>query len=126
MDIERTLTEEFESQMEELSKMQVGTDTYKTTIGGVTALSDRILELKKLEMEKQDKSEARENEMAIKAAELEELRKDRKAKIVADSVKFGLVLGFALFSMYWEKTDTMTLSAGRESWKNLFKGFGLK
>ena len=43
MSIKNDLVEEFESELEELGKMEVGTEKYKTLVDGVTKLADRII-----------------------------------------------------------------------------------
>ena len=72
MSIKNDLVEEFESELEELSKMEVGTDTYRTTVDGVTKLADRIIEIDKIEKENSFNIDTQEQEYAIKAQQLKD------------------------------------------------------
>ena len=70
MSVRSNLVEEFESELEELSKMAIGTDTYKTTVDGVTKLADRIIEIDKIEKEHRVQTDTQEQEYTIKTQQL--------------------------------------------------------
>ena len=60
MRIETMLQEGIEDGFSELKKVQVGTESYKTTVDGLTKLVDRAIELEKLEAYIQNKVDDRE------------------------------------------------------------------
>lgn len=80
MNIKTLLTEEIENELKELRKIKLGGDEYKTTVGGVAQLTDRLIELKRVDSENADKIEAREIEVELKQQELADERKDRLIK----------------------------------------------
>lgn len=96
MDTKNQFREEIGNELEELKKMELGSDEYKTTVDGVTKLADRMIELKKLDDE----------------------RIDRIVKNCLQGV--GLVTGIGLtvwgtvVSMKFEKTDSFTSLLGRK------------
>ena len=77
MNIETLLREEIKSELEELKKMSLGTDEYRTTVDGIAKLADRAIEMERLDIESQDKAEVREIEAEHKLKEMYEERKDR-------------------------------------------------
>lgn len=125
MNIERKLSEEFESQMEGLHKIELGTDAYKVTVDGVTKIADRIIELKKIEVEREEKSVDRDVEESLKTQEMKELKKDRIVRNVIEGAKVvvPVVGAFAMgiISMKWEKVDTLTSSAGKASLREILR-----
>ena len=125
MSIKTNLIKEFESELEELKKMQVGTDDYKITVDGVTKLADRIIEIEKNEKEHDAQIDAQEREHAIKAQALKDEKRD---KLIKNCVTVGTFLGsVAVYSLAFiattnfEREGTFTTEGGRNSIKNLLK-----
>ena len=125
MSVRSNLVEEFESELEELSKMEVGTDTYRATVDGVTKLADRIIEIDKIEKENSVKIDTQEQEYAIKAQQLKDEKKDRFIKnciAVGTFVGGVLVYGLAFIaSTNFEREGTLTTEGGRSSLRQLLK-----
>jgi hypothetical protein len=62
MSIESTLRDEIVAEMEELKKIEVGTDKYKAAVNGIATLIDKAIDMEKLDIDEQDKVETREFE----------------------------------------------------------------
>ena len=125
MSVRSNLVEEFESELEELSKMEVGTDTYRATVDGVTKLADRIIEIDKIEKENSVNIDTQEQEYAIKAQQLKDEKKDRFIKnCIAIGTFVGGVLVYSLAfiaSTNFEREGTLTTEGGKSSLRQLLK-----
>lgn len=125
MSVRSKLVEEFESELEELGKMEVGNETYKTTVDGVTKLADRIIEIDKNEKENSVKIDIQEQEYAIKAQQLKDEKKDRFIKnciAIGTFVGGVLVYGLAFIaSTNFEREGTLTTEGGKSSLRQLLK-----
>lgn len=125
MSVRSNLVEEFESELEELGKMEVGTDTYKTTVDGVTKLADRIIEIDKIEKEHSVQIDTQEQEYAIKAQQLKDEKKDRLIKnciTIGTFIGGVLVYGLAFIaSTNFEREGTLTTEGGKSSLRQLLK-----
>lgn len=123
--VERLLESEWEQEMQELGKMQLGSDEYKATVDGVTKLTDRIIELKKVEFEREKEDRTREFEERFKSQQMKDEKRDRLIKncLTGVSVVGGLVGAFAVsvMSMNFEREGTFTTEAGRSSIRQLLK-----
>lgn len=124
MSTERLLTDVIDHDLETLKDMEVGTETYKSTVDSVTKLIDRMLEIDKFNNELNEKIEARETEQEIERERMEHERKDRIIKniISAASIGGGFVLTVwgTIKSLKFEETGTVTSSAGRKFINSLF------
>lgn len=116
------LTEEVANQIEEIGKMELGSDEYTKTINGATKLAEELAdlkkaeaEIKKVEYEHQEKLRAQD----IELEQLEEAKKDRKSRNLA--TWGGIVLPLAgagwISWLSWKKEDvgTMTYTAGKQA-----------
>lgn len=123
--VERLLAEECAKEIEELGKMNLGDDQYKTTVDGVAKLADRVIELKKIEIDCEKEAKTREFEENLKLQQMEDERKDRFIKncLTGVSVVGGLTCAVAmgLISMNFEKEGTFTTEAGRNSIRQLIR-----
>lgn len=118
MNIKNLLQDELKSELEELGKMELGKEEYKVTVDGVTKLTDRLIELEKIENERYEKEVERDIETEFKNAQMNDERKHRK---VGYLISIGTFVGGMIFtnamtnkSMRFEKDDTFTSSVGRE------------
>ena len=115
--IETLLHEEIQDGFDALSRMERGTDTHKTTVDEVAKLFDKAIEIEKLEREAKEREKAREIEASLKRAQMEEDRKDRRAK--NGIAVGGIVLPLAVtiwgtFKTFrFEETGTVTTIMGR-------------
>lgn len=125
MSIKTGLIEEFNSELEELKKMEVGTDEYKTSVEGITKLVDRIIEIEKQEHENSARAIDRQVEMEFKEQQLIDEKRDRIIGNFLESLKvvggLGLTFVIAVMSMNFEREGTFTTEAGRGSIRQLLK-----
>ena len=117
MNIETLLREEIKSELEELKKMSLGTDEYRTTVDGITKLADRAIEMERLDIESQDKAEVREIEAELKLKEMSEERKDRWIKnsisVMSILVPTVVTIWGTVKSIEFEREGTITTIMGR-------------
>lgn len=119
MGMKTMLEEELSSQLETLHHMKVGSAECKRAVSDAMIIVDRILAIQKQNDEYELRKLEIENAAMCNAIEHQKLqKKDRN-----DYIKFGISLGayllIAVGSMYWEKFDTVTSTAGRSSLKEL-------
>lgn len=117
MNIENLLREEIQKEIEELSRIELGTETYKTTVDGLTKLVDRAIKIDELNIENEEKIAAREDERDMKLRQMEEDRKDRLVRNVLTAlglvIPTGLTVWGTLKSLKFEETGTVTTAIGR-------------
>lgn len=115
MEIERMLHEEIKSELTKLKTLNVGSDEYRTTVDGLTKLVDRAIEMDKMNIENQDKLEARADE-----------KKDRWIRHALNAlgivIPAGVTVWGAIKSFKFEETGTITSQAGRGFFNRLFRG----
>lgn len=119
MSVKQKLEDEFESQMNLLSNMNVGTDEYAKTVEGVSKIADRLIKIQQLNDEYDLKSREIENAKENRIQEEEQARKKNRiewAKVITPTVG-AFTMG--IISMIWEKTDTLTLSAGKSALRDI-------
>lgn len=117
MSIESDLRDEVLLELDELSKVEFGSEKYKTGVSGVTQLADRLIELSKMDSE-DDKLDLERQKLELEITKAEEDAKDRKVKnrisvlnIVVPSV-IAVVGGAAMF--IYEERGSITSQAGRK------------
>lgn len=108
---------EIASELEELQKMELGTDSYKSTVDGITKLMDRSIELKRIETEEQQKDFDREVEAEFKAIQIKSEKRDSMIKNVLTFA--GIVIPAALTvwgtvkSLKFEETGVFTSTVSK-------------
>lgn len=115
--IETLLHEEIQDGFDALSTMERGTETHKTTVDEIAKLFDKAIEIEKIEIEAKERAKAREIEASLKRAQMEEDRKDRRAK---NGIAIGgIVLPLAVTiwgtfkTLKFEEEGTVTTMMGR-------------
>lgn len=128
MGIKNILWDEIEKEVKELSKMQVGTDQYKVTVDGIARLSDKIIELEKLESEnaaKDFENIVRTEEQDLKREQLKSEKRDRAVKnviTVGTAVLSVAVYALAFIaSTNFEREGSFTTEGGKNSIRQLLK-----
>lgn len=125
MSIKTTLTEEFNDQMKDLHKLEIGTEQYSTAVNGVTKLADKIIDLEKMEIEREERIKDRDTEIELKSQQMEIDKRDKFNQNLINVVKIAVptVAGFAMgiISMKWEKLETITSTAGRQAFKDIIR-----
>ena len=117
MSIKTLLEVEIEDQFDKLSEMEKGSDEYKATVDSAIKLTDRMIELEKLEDERFDKEQSRKFDSELK---LSEVKEDRKDRIIKNCISVaGIVLPIIVTvwgtktSLKFEEEGTITTSIGR-------------
>lgn len=124
MRIETMLHDGIEDGFNELKKIQVGTEEYKTTVDGLTKLLDRAIEIDKIDAETQANADNREIENRIELKKIAADRKDRVIKncLTAASIvcTAGITVWGSLKSWKFEETGVVTSVPGREFMRRIF------
>lgn len=117
MSIESTLRDEIKAEFEELKKMEVGTEKYKTAIDGIAKLMDKAIDMEKLDIDEQDRAETREFENDLKLKQAKEERIDKIVKHLINGASVLLPLAVTIWgtkkSFEFEKEGTITTIMGR-------------
>ena len=126
MTIRNKLVEEFEKEIKELGKMELGSKDYQSTMNGVTELADRIIEIDKIEIDADLKEKELINNNVFKGEQLKDEKVDRYFKngLTAVNIIGGLLFaGWVYVSSmkYEEKGIIPTTEGGRASLKHLIK-----
>ena len=113
MSIQTLLNEEIKNEFEDLKKMELGSETYRATVDGLTKLVDRAIELEKIDVEQNEAYENRQVELS----KIEDDRKDRLVRNILTGA--GIIIPTAVTvwgtikSINFEKDGTITTIMGR-------------
>lgn len=117
MNIERLLRKEIVDELEMLSKIQIGSEDYKSAVDGLTKLMDRAIEMEKFDREMDEKTKSREDEKYLRIQELYENQKNRK---LSNYIAIGGLVVPAILTVWgtiktinFEKEGTITTIMGR-------------
>ena len=117
MRIETSLHEEIQKELDELGRLELGSDTYRATVDGVTKLMDRAIEIDKFNREHEDGVENRELDKHIKLKQLRDERRDQMIKNVLTGLGIAVSAGVTIWgtvkSIEFEKEGTITTIMGR-------------
>ena len=117
MSVKALLNDEIKDEIEQLRKVELGSDQHKIAADALAKLLDKSIEMDRLDLEDQDRFEAREAENELKQKEIEDEKKDRKVKNILTGV--SVIGGFALtvwgtcISIKFEETGSFTTIMGR-------------
>ena len=120
MSLKGMLGDAIETGFNELDRMEVGSDTYKTTVDQLTKMTHRIIEIEKIENE--DRNQKTDEEIRVRQIKQDQIDRYIKHGLTAVSIVGGLVLTVwgAKASWKFEETGTVTSTAGRKFIGNLF------
>lgn len=129
--IEEQLQAVIEQDLDELKGIAVGSEEYKVAVDGLTKLIDRAIEMDKIQIECEEKSETRKiedrNRKAEEQMKLQQMKEDRIDRHIKNGLTaFSIISGIgvtvwgALKSWKFEETGTVTTTAGRKFIGNLF------
>lgn len=99
-DVKTRILEEVDGRLVDLKGLDVGSESYKTGVEGVTQLISAASDLEDREKAKTD------------------CWIDRITKIVNTIAAIAVPVGIALVSMRFERTDTLTTDAGKNALRN--------
>lgn len=121
------LHEEIKNELEELSKLGVGSDEYKVAVDGVTKLMDRAIKIDELNSNAKDKVESREAEYDFKQKQMNEEKKDRIVKNIITGFSIGIPAAVAIWgtiiTLKFDEVGTITSIAGKEHTRKIFNLF---
>ena len=117
MNLEKKLHAEIGREIDILEGLEVGTESYKTLVDGVTKLTDRAIEIDRFNAEVEAKAEVQKFENELKLKQMKEEKIDRIAKNCLSAV--GIILPIVITvwgtkaSFEFEKEGTVTTIMGR-------------
>ena len=122
---ETMLHDEIQSEFEELKKIEVGSDKYKTAVDGLTKLMDRAIEIDKLKVGAEERLDTRNIDAELRQEQLEADVKDRKVRnaisLAGIIIPTAVTIWGTLKSLKFEETGTVTTNAGRNFINRIFK-----
>lgn len=126
MSIKNNLIEEFNSQLEEVSKMEVGSEKYKIAMDGITKLADRITDIEKLESEQSLKYDRQTMDDHFKEKQMKVDKQDKLIGHAIDGVKvcggLGLTAWAFVASMNFEKNGHLfSTEGGKNALRSILK-----
>ena len=117
MSIKSLVDEEIRSEIEEISKIEVGSEKHKASVDALAKLLDKSIELERLDVEAQEKYESRIAENELKLKQLKDEKRDRIVKNVLTGVSviggFGVTIWGTLKSLKFEENGVVTSIVGR-------------
>ena len=124
MSLKAMLGDAIENGFNKLDGMEVGSDGYRTTVDQLTKMTDRIIEIEKVENDVSNQEKNREIDEKTRLLQIKQDQIDRYIKhgLTAVSIVGGLALTVwgAKASWKFEETGTITSTAGRKFIGNLF------
>lgn len=116
-ELKKSFCEEIQTELETMKGMEVGSDTYRTTVDGITKLTDRVIEMDKIELDRIEKNKNRESETFYKNAQMAD---EKKSRLISNCITIGgliLQAGLAVWgtkkTFEFEKEGTVTTIMGR-------------
>lgn len=117
MSIDNLLEVEIEEKLNKISEMEPGTDEYKLAVDSVTKLLDRTIEMNKINVDRKERKEVREEEAKSKLKS----EKVENKKYLVDKILAALSIGIPALLTVWgtkksfkfEETGTITTIMGR-------------
>lgn len=129
MNLELLLNAEIETEFEKLKELEVGSDTYRTTVDGLMKLADRAIELEKVKIAKREKSKSQhfDNELKTKQFELDAEMKRGELKVKSEQTENDRKLKVTQinndkndrFIGYWIAAAGIAIPAGITIWGTL-------
>lgn len=95
MKVETLLQDEIREEIQAIGKMELGGDEYEKTVKGVTQLTDRLVKMKELEIER-EKLDVEKQKVDVEIIKAEDEEKDRKIK---NKITIGTAIGGAIITV---------------------------
>lgn len=125
MSIKTQLEDEIRDEFEALRKIEVGSDTYRATVEGLTKLVDRKIEMDKVEVDARERIIKRNDDNEFREMQLADDRKDRAIKngltVATLVITTGTTIWGILKSLKIEFKDNemITSTVGKELMKRV-------
>lgn len=117
MNVRTLLETEIQDEFKSLKGVDFGSEQYKTSVDGITKLTDRLIEFEKFDVEHKEKVENRKIENDFKLREMEDERNDRLIKNCLTGASIitgiGLTVWGTLKSLKFEENGSVTTIVGR-------------
>lgn len=124
MSLKTLLDDAITNGFNKLDDMEVGSEKYKTTVDQLAKMTDRVIEIEKLELDGDNQKSNREIDKDLRLKQMKQEQLDRYIKhgLTAVSVIGGIALTIwgAKASWRFEETGTITSTPGRKFISNLF------
>ena len=139
--IDKLLSEEISNELKSLGQIEIGTDTYKVTVEGISKLMDKKIEIEKLEQDLTARSkeyelqsrkldmdskkseqdyESKNEEHKIEKEKLKQIENDKNDQIFKNSIAIAGIVIPSLITIWgtfktlkFEETGTVTTIMGR-------------
>lgn len=117
MEIKTILLEEIEDELNDLTKVTLGSEEYKASVDGIAKLMDRAIEMERMDRETKDKVDERENENQNRKTQDKLETRDRLIKnciaVAGIVVPTVVTIWGTKKSFEFEKDGTITTIMGR-------------
>lgn len=117
MKIEDMIVEEIKSEIEEIGKIEVGSDTHEKAVNSATKLMDRHIKMKELEIE-ENKIYLENERVELEKKKVQDEKHDRwvkNATVIGTTVGGALItVVFARYAYRFEEYGTITTKAGHK------------
>lgn len=117
MSVKTLLDEEIRDEIENLNKVELGSNEHKIAADALAKLLDKSIEMERLDLEYQEKVESREADQQIKMIQIKDERKDKLIKNILTGATFvggvAVTVWGTIKSIKFEQTGTITTIMGR-------------
>lgn len=124
MSVKTDLREELTNEIVELSRVQFGSDEYKTGVNGVTQMADRVIEMERIELEK-ERIRIEQEKLEAEYQKNEDERQDRKAKnriaVAGITIPSAITVLGAIAMFVYEERGSIVSQAGRKIVDRIFR-----
>lgn len=125
MSIKTQLEDEIREEFEALRKIEVGSDTYRATVEGLTKLVDRKIEMDKVEVDARERVIKRNDDNEFKEMQLADDRKDRAIKNWLTAATLVITTGTTIWGILkslkieFKDNEMITSTVGKELMKKV-------
>lgn len=120
MSIRTQLEDEIRDEFEGLRKLELGSESYRTTVDGLTKLVDRKIEMDKIEAEAKERVLNRDIETEFKEKQMDDEKKDRLVRNGLTAATLVLSTGTTVWGILkslkieFKDNEMVTSTAGKE------------
>lgn len=125
MGVRSKLEDQFNSLMDELYQLDVGSEAYGKAVDDAMKIADRLNAIQKGNDEYELKHQELEEKVNARISEEKQNRKRNRIEWAKIAVPTTCAALMGIVTMIWEKTDTMTLTPGKVSLRDVLS-FRLK
>lgn len=125
MSIKTQLEDEIRDEFEALRKIEVGSDTYRATVEGLTKLVDRKIEMDKAEVDARERIIKRNDDNEFREMQLADDRKDRAIRNGLTAATLVVTTGTTIWGILkslkieFKDNEMVTSTVGKELMKRV-------